>query len=333
MAFDAYFLKAVLDELRSRTVGARVEKLHQPARDTLVLQLRCEQGREKLLIVANPTAPRLHLTRENPENPDQPPMFCMLLRKHLSGARLVQITQPPMERMARFTFDCMDEMGDPVRKHLVVELMGRTCNVYLLDPEGRILDCLRRVGLDETAKRPALPGLKYQLPDPVEKEDPISLAEEDYANLLEAPGPDLLAERLMEKLGGLSPLVCREAALYACGDVDSRVGEQETAPVARKLAEFFRTRLEAPRPCYYADERGTPRQYAFCPLYQYGTFRQEESFSGLLELFYTVKGRTDAMKQKSQAVRKTVTNLCQRLKRNYQSIPYRTIRHCANDVN
>ena len=167
MAFDAYFLKAVLDELRQKLDGARVEKIHQPGRDTVILQLRCAQGREKLLIAANPAAPRLHLTASNPENPDQPPMFCMLLRKHLSGGRLKEITQIPMERAVRFAFDCIDEMGDEVQKSLVVELMGRTCNVYLLDPEERIVDCLRRIGLDESAKRAALPGLHYVQPEAV----------------------------------------------------------------------------------------------------------------------------------------------------------------------
>ena len=125
MAFDAYFLTAVLEQLRQTATGARVEKIHQPSRDTVILHLRCEEGRQKLLIAANPAAPRLHLTASNPENPDQPPMFCMLLRKHLSGARLAQIQQPPMERMARFDFDCIDEMGDPVRKSLIAELMGK----------------------------------------------------------------------------------------------------------------------------------------------------------------------------------------------------------------
>ena len=166
MAFDAFFLTAVLRELREQTQGARVEKIHQPSRDTVLLHLRCETGRQKLLIAANPAAPRLHLTQATPENPPEPPMFCMLLRKHLSGARLTDISQPPMERMAEFTFACTDEMGDPVEKKLIAELMGRTCNLYLVGPEGRILDCLRRVGLDETAKRPALPGLLYQYPDP-----------------------------------------------------------------------------------------------------------------------------------------------------------------------
>ena len=154
MAFDAFFLTAVLSEIREKTAGARVEKIHQPSRDTLILHLKGQEGRHKLLFAANPAAPRLHLTTSNPENPPEPPMFCMLLRKHLSGARLVDIQQIPMERWAGFTFDCIDEMGDPVQKKLVCELMGRTCNLYLLGGDGRIIDCLRRIGLDES-QRPA----------------------------------------------------------------------------------------------------------------------------------------------------------------------------------
>ena len=127
-------------------------------------------------------------------------MFCMLLRKHLSGARLIEVNQLPMERCASFVFDCIDELGDRVNKTLVAELMGRTCNLYLLAPDGRILDCLRRIGLDETAKRPALPGMYYQNPEPVEKMDPQGLVTEDYVNLLSDPGADLLSQRLMDAL-------------------------------------------------------------------------------------------------------------------------------------
>ena len=111
MAFDAYFMNAVLKEIRQVAMGAKVEKIHQPARDTVILHLRHREGRCKLLFGMNPTAPRLHLTAANPENPPEPPMFCMLLRKHLSGGRLVEISQPPMERCAELTFECMDEMG------------------------------------------------------------------------------------------------------------------------------------------------------------------------------------------------------------------------------
>ena len=128
MAFDAFYLSAVLNELRSLS-QVRVEKIHQPARDTVVLLLKHSEGRCKLLFALNPAAPRLHLTQMSFENPPEPPMFCMLLRKHLSGARLLEITQLPMERCARFTFHCIDEMGDEVRKTLVAELMGRTCNL------------------------------------------------------------------------------------------------------------------------------------------------------------------------------------------------------------
>ena len=115
MAFDAFFLSFVVQEIREKALGSRVEKIHQPSRDTLILQLRCREGREKLLFAANPTAPRLHLTSASPENPAEPPMFCMLLRKHLAGARLSEITQPPMERICEITFDATDEMGFPTK--------------------------------------------------------------------------------------------------------------------------------------------------------------------------------------------------------------------------
>ena len=315
MAFDAYFLTAVLDEIRSTATGARVEKIHQPSRDTVIIHLRCEEGRQKLLIAANPAAPRLHLTTANPENPDQPPMFCMLLRKHLSGARLAKVEQLPMERVARFFFDCTDEMGDPVQKQLIVELMGRTCNIYIVSPEGRIIDCLRRIGLDESSKRAALPGLMYQDPEPVAKQDPKELTKEGYVNLLEQPGADVLADRLMDTLGGLSPLVCREAALFAAGSTDARLDERYTEETADKLALFFREHLAHPAPYYYASADGTPKQFAFCPIRQYGGCKEADSFTQLLDTFYIVRDRKDAMRQKSQSIRKTVSNLCQRLNR------------------
>ena len=310
MAFDAIFMSAVLAEIRD--LGeARVDKIHQPSRDTVILHLKGREVRAKLLIAANPAAPRLHLTTATPENPPEPPMFCMLLRKHLSGARLAEVRQLPMERCAIFTFDCIDELGDATQKKLIAELMGKTCNLYLLDKTGRIIDCLRRIGLDAGAKRTALPGMYYQDPEPVEKIPPL---EADFAALLEAPGADVLADRLMDKIGGLSPLVCREAALFAAGSVDARLDGVDTA-VAEKLQLFFREQLTRPTPSYYAQADGTPKQFAFCPIRQYGNFETAESFSGLLDMYYTVRDRKDAMRQKSQGMRKTVSNLCQRLNR------------------
>jgi len=344
MAFDAFFLSAVMEEIRDRTAEARVDKIHQPSRDTVILQLKCREGRQKLLFALNPTAPRLHLTASNPENPAEPPMFCMLLRKHLLGARLLRMEQLPMERCAIFTFDCIDEMGDHVEKQLVAELMGRTCNLYLLSPEGRIIDCLRRIGLDESAKRAALPGLNYQKPDPITKQNPKDLAchpegakrfegssgfgncedsstslrsaqNDGFFELLSKPGKDVLSERLMDELGGLSPLVCREAALFAAGAVDARVENMEIASVAEKLQLFFHEHLQHGAPYYYCQADGTPKQFAFCPIRQYGGCEKAESFGALLDMFYTVRDRSDAMRQKSQPVRKTVQNLCTRITR------------------
>jgi len=311
MAFDAFYLSCVLDEIRSLR-DARVEKIHQPARDTLILHLRHREGRDKLLFAANPAAPRLHLTSANPENPAEPPMFCMLLRKHLMSARLVEVRQPPMERLAVFVFDCIDEMGDRVQKQLVAELMGRTCNLYLLSPEGRIIDCLRRIGLGESAKRQALPGLYYQEPEPVKKQDPLQLSQEAFVQLLSEPGADLLADRLMDTLGGLSPLICREAALFAAGATDARLEGQDLERIGQQLFLWFSTHMKMPQPCFFADPKKGKRQYAFCPICQYGTWEKAESFSSLLDDCYTLQDRKDAMRQKSQDLRKTVQNLCAR---------------------
>ena len=314
MAFDAFYLSAVLEEIRC--LGeARVEKIHQPSRDTVILHLKGRENRAKLLFAPNPAAPRLHLTTASPENPPEPPMFCMLLRKHLSGGKLTGVEQMPLERCAIFTFDCIDEMGDATQKRLVAELMGKTCNLYLLDKDGRIIDCLRRIGLDAGAKRTALPGMFYQSPEPVEKLHPLELDAAGFQSVLEENGADLLSDRLMDRLGGLSPLVCREAALFAAGDVDARIAALDIPAAGEKLALFFTENLRHPAPSYFAAD-GTPKQFAFCPIRQYGgECKTADSFSGLLDMYYALRDRKDAIRQKGQAIRKTVTNLCQRLRR------------------
>jgi predicted ribosome quality control (RQC) complex YloA/Tae2 family protein len=159
----------------------------------------------------------------------------------------------------------------------------------------------------------------YQDPEPVEKVNPLDWDYDDYMGLLTWPGADLLSDRLMDSLGGLSPLICREAALFAAGDTDARVTDLLTTPMldhtAEKLDLFFREHLLHPTPCYYAQADGTPKQFAFCPIRQYGNFEAAHSFSGLLDMYYTVRDRKDAIRQKGQAMRKTVSNACQRLKR------------------
>ncbi|MCD7927492.1 MAG: NFACT family protein [Oscillospiraceae bacterium] len=165
MALDAICLSAVLQELRSALLGGKIEKIYQPNREEILLLMRTQEGRARLLLSAAPGRARPQLTAQDRENPAQPPMFCMLLRKHLTGGRLLEISQPPQERIAEFVFETLDELGDRKRRSLVLECMGNQTNLIALDEQRRILDCLRRVEGDVTGgKRAVLPGLFYRLP-------------------------------------------------------------------------------------------------------------------------------------------------------------------------
>ena len=150
MPLDALCLSGVVHELNTALAGAKVDKIYQPGRDEIVLALRAPAGNVRLLLSANPNQPRLHLTQLPLENPDKPPMFCMLLRKHLSGARLLAVEQVPLERVVRLRFEALNELGDRVERKLVLEAISHHSNLLLLDGEDRILDCVRRTdsGLD-----------------------------------------------------------------------------------------------------------------------------------------------------------------------------------------
>ena len=167
MAFDAIFLSAVVRELGSAVLGGRIDRIYQPGAQDVVLAVRGNTGNVKVLLSANPSHPRLHLTTLNRENPEKPPMFCMLLRKHLTGARILELEQPYMERIVTLRLEATDELGDKVSRSLVLEAMGRHANLILLDGEGRIIDCVRRVEGDlATGARQVLPGLFYRPPEP-----------------------------------------------------------------------------------------------------------------------------------------------------------------------
>lgn len=167
MALDALCLSAVLTELRAAILGGKIDKIHQPGAQDVILAVRGPAGNVKVLLSANPSHPRIHLTTLERENPDKPPMFCMLLRKHLTGARILEIEQPYMERTVKLRLEALNELGDRVERALVLEAMGRHANLLLLDAEGRIVDCVRRVEGDiTTGVRQLLPGLFYQPPEP-----------------------------------------------------------------------------------------------------------------------------------------------------------------------
>ena len=237
MPLDALCLSGVIYELNTSLSGARVDKIYQPGRDEVVLALRTQSvGNVRLLLSANPAHPRLHLTTLPLENPEKPPMFCMLLRKHMSGARLLELVQTPLERVAALRFEALNELGDRVERKLVLEAISHKTNLILLDGEGRILDCIRHTGGDITAGRVLQPGMFYRLPPSVDKEDPLIASRARLEALLSAAPEESQADRwLLDTFGGLSPLICRELVHRAGDATDARLNALGSEGRARLL--------------------------------------------------------------------------------------------------
>ena len=326
MALDAVFLSALAQELRGKLIGARIDKIQQPDKHSLILQVRSREMSGRLLVSASPNTPRVHLTQIALENPAQPPMFCMLLRKHLTGARFAEITQPPQERLLDFALDCTDEMGAPCRKHLIAELMGRGANLILTGEDGRVIDCLRRIELDPAQKRPVLPGLYYHLPPLAEKNDPAQTDEQTLFSLLSAVSvPTRLDKWLQDTFGGLSPLVCRELSFLCTGETDadlSALSEMRRRSAAQIIAiRFARIRDGVFRPVLLT-ENGRPKEFSYDSVTQYGDYlesAERESFSVLLDDFYAQRDREDRMRTRTQALHKTVRTLHDRTARKLES--------------
>ena len=166
MALDGAFLRHIKKELEEKLLGGRVDKIHQPNREELVVAFRTREAAYKVLFSARANSARVHFTAIPLENPKQPPMLCMLLRKKLQGAKLTAIRQPELERLLHFDFDTVNELGDHVTLTLTVEIMGRYSNIILSDENGKIIDALKRVDAEMSSQRLVLPGLTYQLPPP-----------------------------------------------------------------------------------------------------------------------------------------------------------------------
>ena len=322
MPIDAVFLESLRCELQEQLLACRVDKVQQPERDTILLSMRGPNGGGKLQLTASPNHPRIQLTSLSFENPAQPPMFCMLLRKHLTGGRLVSISQPPLERLVELTFDCIDEMGTPCQKKLILEIMGRNSNLILTGVDGRILDCLRRVDFEMSEQRQVLPGLYYHLPPAQGKRSPWDASEEELRALLCAQKTQKMADSfLLETFGGLSPLLCRELAYAVFGQVDldlSRLTDAQREDAAEKLfAAFDQLHTGKRTPVILVrDER--PWDFTCILIRQYeGLIAQEPqpSFSALLDTFYAKRDSLERMRQKTQALRKTLTNLHNRTAR------------------
>ena len=312
MPLDAVSLRAVVEELRPQLLNLRIDKVQQPARDQVILLLR---GGRRLLLNAGASQPRLHLTWQLRDNPAQPPMFCMLLRKHLSGGRILEVTQPHLERVVELRIEALDELGDRAERRLILEAMGRRANLVLVDQEGRIVDCMRRVDADMSAKRQLLPGMFYRLPVAQEKQDPTALDRPQLEDLLAAAPEEAQADKwLLDTFNGLSPLVCRELAQQAGGAADIRLHQLGPDGRARLLdrleALLARVRAGDYRPVMLTID-GKPKDFTFFPITQYGTAAEQTdfaTFSQLLDRFYEQREQLEQTRQKGQDLIRAVTN-------------------------
>lgn len=324
MSLDAIFLRAVVSELAPQLSGARVDKVQMPARDQIVLHMR---GGQRVLFSVNPNQPRIQLTWQTRDNPAQPPMFCMLLRKHLLGARIESVEQPDLERVVILTLRAADELGQTGKRQLILEAMGRRANLLLLDAEGRILDCLRRVPFEPNSDRALLPGLFYRLPAPLGKLSLLS--DPDAALALFAKGgeaEEAVDRWLIDRFTGLSPLIARELVHRSAGATDARFGELSGVERARLiceveiLAKALRERNFTPT---LLSREGRPADFTYCSITQYGAetaVETRETFSALLDEFYGARERQELSARRGKELSRAATVARDRMARKYETL-------------
>ena len=310
MALDTVMLSALVAELRPKLEGARIDKVRQPEREQVLLSIRNKGENMRLLINAGAGSGRVALTRQSFENPAEPPMFCMLLRKYLVGARIEKLTQPNWERLLMVDIISHNELGDSVCLKLAIELMGRSSNLVLVGDDGRIIDCLRRMEYGGDVQRRMLPGMIYRLP-PAQKKPLIFDCDraqiESALNSSEDGKP--LDKRLLDSFSGLSPLVCRELVHRAFYDISCLPDALEAFLESVRAGEFTPTLLT---------KDGKPAEYSFMQLKQYGSEYEQQSlnsFSELLDAYYSKRELLERRRRRARELSHSVKTARDRIQR------------------
>lgn len=324
MALDGAFLYCTLAEVRRRLTDARVDKIYQPAKDMIVIGFRGRGFSEKLLISAGASSARVQLTEQSFENPAQPPMFCMLLRKHLGG-RLAAVRQDGLERAAYFDFECTNEMGDLVTITVAAEIMGRRSNIVLINENGKVIDAIRRVDEDMSETRRILPGVTYVPPERQNKLNFLECSADEIIARIEASKSSELSKAIVDALEGVSPLFARECAFFVGRGAElfnTGLTEEHKIRLSHYLCGAREAILSgAPRTVIY-DRDKNPKDFCFVPIKQYGTLMLEKTFdseSKLLDSFYSERDNQSRMKQRSHDLLKTISNLSERISRRIEN--------------
>lgn len=322
MALDGAFLHTIKAQIESEAMGSRIDKIYQPSREEIVLVLRSRGWVGKLLLSAGADSPRIHFTESEMENPKVPPMFCMLLRKHLSGGKLISVRQLGLDRVLYLDFETTNELGDVVTITVAVEIMGRHSNVIVVGPDGKILDAVKRIDRDMSGVRPILPGMTYTLPPQQEKLNLLTAQRDEIReSILNAKGLDI-AKSIAAAFEGFSAVLAREAAFYATHGQEADKTKLTDDQWDRLLFYLGRLRenLSENRNVYTViyDQSGKPKDFSFVEIKQYAALMQSRVFetpSVLLDSFYSERVRIERMKQRSNDLLKMLVNTTERIGR------------------
>lgn len=320
MALDGAFLLAVKQELEP-LVGGRIEKIYQPSREEIVIGMRTRNGSCKVLISASANSARIHITQQQIENPKVPPMFCMLLRKHLGCGKLTAIRQDGLERILYLDFETVNELGDVVTVTLAAEIMGKYSNLIVIGNNGRIIDSLKRVDDAMSRERIVLPGMTYEAP-PREKRLNFLIADEkEMAERIMAQVGKSAAKCLINVFEGISPILAREWLYNACGEditteqLDSAAAERIAAEIIRTRNDFYSGRREY---TLVKDNEGNLKDFCFTAITQYGELMKTsvcQTACETLDRFYSERDRISRMKQRYQDLYRFLGNTRERILR------------------
>lgn len=293
MALDGIFLHHLRNEIANGAIGSRIDKIHQPSKEEVILTMRSREGSKKLLLSCRADSARIHFTEFAPENPAKPPMFTMLLRKLLQGARLDDVVQHSLERVLELHFAGTNELGDKTKYVLIIEIMSRYSNIILTDSDGKIIDSVRRITGEQSSVRTILPGVSYVAPPPQDKLDIFTASVAEIADRMRRSGLSV-AKAAQNAIMGVSPIVCREL---------------ENGVTLEELKKY----AEDPVPTVVIQD--TPKDFSFMPIRQYGDLMKSKIFdscSKLLDYFYYERVRLARIKSRSSELFKQLTTMQER---------------------
>lgn len=314
MAFDGIVTKSVVEEMKTLLIGGRIDKVYQQERDEILLLIYSNGTNYRLLLSSSSNNPRMYITKYSKKNPQTPPMFCMVLRKHLIGGKVLDIRQHLMDRVVLIDVSCLDEFGESSKNTLVIEIMGKHSNIILIDNDSKkILDSIKKVSISMSRVRQILPGLEYQYPPEGEKISPLDLSEDNFNNFLSLEKPNTKVFKFFYfNYLGLSPIISREICFRANVDIDIPLDKLNPLQIDNLYSSFYSMvddiKNNKYSPQYILDESDEIMAFHSLDINQYGD-RQKLTFgspSSLLDSVFKQKDTSDRVNQKSQAIKKTI---------------------------